>query len=151
MTAEREATIAELSAAFAPEDFGVSIDRGASALVRLVAVKEQIKHLTSEKEAIEQALRIELSNDPTPIVDGERGIVAVLKERKAPADFDLISRAAAPEAGLLIQAAAQGLLTVRTTQLRGMAGRSPAADAILGKYEMPSGVTVSLSVEETKR
>ena len=137
-----------MAVAIDPAEFGVD---GRTSLVptlaRVIAVKAQIKALKEELEKLEQPLKIELTNNPEPIVDGEHGIVAMFKERSTPADFDLIAMAQATEAGLLIQAAAQGRLTVRTTQLRGMKGRSAAADAIL-RYQMPGGVQQALIVEE---
>lgn len=120
----------------------------AGTLHRLVMLKAQAKEIATEVGTLEQALKVELTSDPAPIIDGEHRISAVLKERKAPAEFDLITFADAPDSGLLIQAARQGLLSVRTTQVRGLAGKSPAADALLNKYEMAGGVTYTLVVEE---
>lgn len=150
MTTEREATIAELSTAFAPEDFGISTDRGASALARLVVVKEQLKALTAEKDAIEQALKVELTNNPDPIVDGEHHIVAVLKERSKPASIDLVTMATIPQAQAhIVEAARAGVLSAALTPLRALKGTSAWADALL-HMEIPGGVNFVLEVSETK-
>jgi len=128
-------------------DFGIEDDRGASTISRLMEVKEFIKNLTAEKEALEQALRIELTNNPEPIIDGEHGLVATLKERRAPATIDLVTMATHPEhAAHIVEAARSGLLTASLTPLRAMKGKSAHADALLS-YEMPSGASYVLTLE----
>ena len=127
-------------------DFTVD-DRGASELSRLVELKALIKTLTEEKEAIEQRLKIELGNNPDPIFDGEHGLVATLKEKSKPPTFDLINMANS-HPSYIAELAKAGCLNVGITQVRGLKGKSAAADTLFSKYEMPSGVTYELRVEK---
>ena len=128
-------------------DFGIEDDRGASTISRLMEVKEFIKNLTAEKEALEQALRIELTNNPEPIIDGEHGLVATLKEKSKPAEFDLISMGSQEPASYFADLAKANALRVQVTQARGLKGKMPAADALFSKYEMPGGSTFELRLE----
>lgn len=136
-----------------PADFGIEDGRAKATdlLHRLVLVKEQLRELAAERELLEQAIRLELANDPTPLIDHERGIVAVLKERNKPASIDLGTLAKDdPRAGeYLADAARAGVLTASLTPLRALRGKSAWADALLGR-EMPNGVTYVLEVEETR-
>lgn len=133
-----------------PEDFGIETDRGASTLSRIIELDAYIKTLEAERTALKDALRMELTNNPDPVVDAEHGIVATLSERKKPASIDLITMAKHPEhEASIVEAARTGLLTAALTPLRAMKGKSPAADALLS-YEMPGGVDYILKIEETK-
>ncbi len=122
----------------------------AGALVRRQELKALIKGMQDEVDDLDALLRAALEADPTPIVDGERGLVATLVERRKPAEVDLISFAEKPEhEPLLARAARMGLLSVRLISLRSQAGKVDAADARL-RYEMPGGVTTVLTVEEAR-
>lgn len=122
-------------------------DRGASELSRYTELKEYIKNLTAEMDAIAQRLKVELNSNPDPIVDGEHGLVATLKERAGAPAFDLISMSQKDER-LLVEAARLGLLNVRTEAVRAQKGKAEAADVLLNKYAMPSGATYALIVEK---
>ena len=133
-----------------PEEFGVETDRGAASLSRIVELDALIKTLESERTALKDALRMELTANPDPIADLEHGIVATLTERRKPAAIDLITMAKHPEhEANIVEAARTGLLSAALTPLRAMKGKSPAADALLS-YEMPGGVDYILRIEEVK-
>ena len=90
-------------------------------------------------------------NDGTPIIDGERGLVATLKERNKPASIDLISMAKHPEMEEhIIEAARTGMLNASLTPLRAMKGKAAWADALLG-MEMPGGVNSVLTIQDTTK
>lgn len=117
---------------------------------RLHDLRDIIKGLKSEEEQVAAALKAALESDPEPIVDGEHGLVARLQERNKPAEVDLISFSKRPDGErLLREAAEQGLLSARVTQLKGLAGRSEAADALLS-VSAPGGVTSILVVEKVQ-
>ena len=131
-----------------PAEFGVDTDRGASLLARILVLKAQEKALAEERAALEQIVRMELTNNPDPIVDGERGIVATLVDRNKPASIDLISMAKHPELeGMIVEAARVGLLSVPLTPLRAMRGKSPAVDSLM-RFEIPGGITQVLEIKE---
>ena len=99
---------------------------------------------------LKDGVKMELSSDRTPIIDGERGIVATLRERKKPASIDLVSMSKnSGEEEHIIEAARTGVLNASLTPLRSLRGKSASVDAML-KYEMPSGVTEILVIEQTK-
>ena len=115
-----------------------------AALVQSLARRQDLKAIIrahqDELENIDAALKAALEADPTPIVDGERGLVATLVTRNKPGEVDLISFAERPEnEATLARAARMGLLSARLTALRAQAGKADAADALL-RYEMPGGV-----------
>lgn len=129
------------------EEFGVSADRGASTLRRLVMLRAQAKEIEAEVKEIEAALKMELTSDPDPIISD--GVVAVLRERRSAAEFDLITMSKhEDEHHLLVEAAREGLLTARVGAIRAQKGHSEAADVLLNKYEMPGASTFVLVVEE---
>jgi hypothetical protein len=120
------------------------------ALARRQDLKALIKGMQDELDNIDAMLRAALEADPTPIVDGERGLAATLVERNRPAEVDLISFAEKPEhEALLARAARMGLLRANLTALRGQKGKADAADALL-RFEMPGGVNRVLNVEQTR-
>ena len=134
-------------AEFGIEDFRAKADER---LHRIVQLDEQIKALQEEREMLKDAVKMELSSDHTPIIDGERGIVATLRERKKPASIDLVSMSKnSGEEEHIIEAARTGVLNASLTPLRSLRGKSASVDAML-KYEMPSGVTEILVIEQTK-
>ena len=107
--------------------------------------------MTEEREALRDAVKLELSSDGTPIIDGERGLVATLRERKKPASIDLISMAKHPEMEEhIIEAARTGMLNASLTPLRAMKGKAAWADALLG-MEMPGGVSSVLIIQDTTK
>jgi hypothetical protein len=119
------------------------------ALSRYSDLTAYIKAMEEEKADLAAMLKAALEEDPTPIVDGERGISAYLKERSKGAEFDLITFASKPENERHLVALAQyGCLSARVTQLRGLKGKSSAADALL-RFEMPGGVSHVLTVEQS--
>ena len=122
-------------------------DRGASDLSRYIELLGYIKDFTAEKDAIAQRLKVELNNNPDPIVDGENGLVATLKEKNKPPTFDLINMADS-HPSYIAELAAAGCLNVGITQARGLKGKSAAADTLFSWYEMPAGVTYELKVEK---
>jgi hypothetical protein len=120
------------------------------ALARRQDLKALIKGMQDELDNIDAMLRAALEADPTPIVDGERGLAATLVERNRPAEVDLISFAEKPEhEALLARAARMGLLRANLTALRGQKGKADAADALL-RFEMPGGVSRVLNVERAQ-
>ena len=135
-----------------PAEFGIEDFRAKAeeSLHRIVQLDDQIKALQEEREMLKDAVKMELSSDHTPIIDGERGIVATLRERKKPASIDLVSMSKnSGEEEHIIEAARTGVLNASLTPLRALRGRSAWADGLL-KYEMPSGVTEILVIEQTK-
>ena len=135
-----------------PAEFGIEDFRAKAeeSLHRILQLDEQIKALQEEREMLKDAVMMELSSDHTPIIDGERGIVATLRERKKPASIDLVSMSKnSGEEEHIIEAARTGVLNASLTPLRALRGRSAWADGLL-KYEMPSGVTEILVIEQTK-
>lgn len=122
----------------------------AGTLAHIRDLKDEIKAMEDELEILTGHLRTALEDDREPIVDGEHGLVATLIERSKGAEVDLISFAKRPDAErLLREAAEQGVLTARVTQLRGLAGRSEAADALLS-VAAPGGVSYVLQIQEAK-
>lgn len=154
MTTRAEAEQAFIDAAarpITPEEFGLP---GRAAIVeslhRILALKDQRKAIDDELAGLEQAVRLELASDPTPLVDGERRISAVLKERAKPASIDLATMAKhADQEQHIVEAARAGLLNASLTPLRAMKGKTAFADALLS-YEMPSGITETLVIEAAK-
>ena len=135
-----------------PAEFGIEDFRAKAeeSLHRILQLDEQIKALQEEREMLKDAVKMELSSDHTPIIDGERGIVATLRERKKPASIDLVSMSKnSGEEEHIIEAARTGVLNASLTPLRSLRGKSASVDAML-KYEMPSGVTEILVIEQTK-
>ena len=135
-----------------PAEFGIEDFRAKAeeSLHRILQLDEQIKALQEEREMLKDAVKMELSSDHTPIIDGERGIVATLRERKKPESIDLVSMSKnSGEEEHIIEAARTGVLNASLTPLRALRGRSAWADGLL-KYEMPSGVTEILVIEQTK-
>ena len=135
-----------------PAEFGIEDFRAKAeeSLHRILQLDEQIKALQEEREMLKDAVMMELSSDHTPIIDGERGIVATLRERKKPASIDLVSMSKnSGEEEHIIEAARTGVLNASLTPLRALRGRSAWADGLL-KYEMPSGITEILVIEQTK-
>jgi len=135
-----------------PAEFGIEDFRAKAeeSLHRIVQLDDQIKALQEEREMLKDAVKMELSSDRTPIIDGERGIVATLRERKKPASIDLVSMSKKTgEEEHIIEAARTGILNASLTPLRSLRGKSASADALL-KYEMPSGITEILVIEQTK-
>ena len=135
-----------------PAEFGIEDFRAKAeeSLHRILQLDEQIKALQEEREMLKDAVKMELSSDHTPIIDGARGIVATLRERKKPASIDLVSmRKNSGEEEHIIEAARTGVLNASLTPLRALRGRSAWAAGLL-KYEMPSGVTENLVIEQTK-
>jgi hypothetical protein len=119
------------------------------ALARRMDLKAYIKGMQEELDDIDAMLKAALEEDPTPIVDGERGISAYLKERSKGAEFDLLTFASKPENERHLVALAQyGCLSARVTQLRGLRGKSAAVDALLA-IEAPAGVSHILTVEQS--
>jgi hypothetical protein len=141
-----------MTAPIDPAEFGIEDFRAKAeeSLHRIVQLDEQIKALQEEREMLKDAVKMELSSDHTPIIDGERGIVATLRERRKPASIDLVSMSKKTgEEEHIIEAARTGILNASLTPLRALRGKSASADALL-KYEMPSGITEILVIEQTK-
>lgn len=123
---------------------------------QLVAMVQRIKELDDylaplqeERNTLRDALKAQLERDPEPIVDGEHGWVATLREKNKPVTVDLISFAGRDEhARYLVELAQSGALDARLTQLRGLKGKSAAADTLL-RYEMPGGTTAELRIERS--
>jgi hypothetical protein len=135
-----------------PAEFGIEDFRAKAedSLHRIVQLDDQIKALQEEREMLKDAVKMELSSDHTPIIDGERGIVATLRERRKPASIDLVSMSKKTgEEEHIIEAARTGVLNASLTPLRALRGKSASADALL-RYEMPSGITEILVIERTK-
>lgn len=128
------------------EDSRLSRVEAVAALQRIQALKGQKKAIDDELSDLEALVKSVLE-DGEPLVDGEHGLMATLVERRRPAEIDLISFAEKPDAArLLAEAATQGVLSARLTQLRGLAGKSEAADALL-RMEVPGGVNHVLTIE----
>ena len=141
-----------MTAPIDPAEFGIEDFRAKAeeSLHRIVQLDDQIKALQEEREMLKDAVKMELSSDHTPIIDGERGIVATLRERRKPASIDLVSMSKKMGAEKhIIEAARTGILNASLTPLRALRGKSASADALL-KYEMPSGITEILVIEQTK-
>ena len=141
-----------MTAPIDPAEFGIEDFRAKAedSLHRIVQLDEQIKALQEERELLKDGVKMELSSDRTPIIDGERGIVATLRERRKPASIDLVSMSKKTgEEEHIIEAARTGVLNASLTPLRALRGKSASADALL-KYEMPSGITEILVIERTK-
>jgi hypothetical protein len=135
-----------------PAEFGITDARAdvEESLHRIVLLDQQIKALSEEREVLRDAARLELTNDGTPIIDMERGIVATLREKRKPASIDLVSMAKRPDQEVhIVEAARSGVLNVSLTALRALKGKAEWADALL-KMEMPSGVTVELRIASTR-
>ena len=136
-----------------PAEFGITDWRSAAeeSLHRIVLLDEQIKAMTEEREALRDAVKLELSSDGTPIIDGERGLVATLRERRRNASIDLISMAKRPEMEAhIIESARAGMLNASLTPLRAMRGKVAWADALLS-MEMPGGITSTLTIQDTTK
>ena len=141
-----------MTAPIDPAEFGIENFRAKAeeSLYRILQLDEQIKALQEERELLKDGVKMELSSDRTPIIDGERGIVATIRERKRPASIDLPSMSKkAGEEEHIIEAARTGVLNASLTPLRALRGKSAWADALL-RYEMPSGITEILVIEQTK-
>lgn len=134
-----------------PDEFGVATDRGASTLSRIVELDGYIRAMEAERNTLREQLKNELGTDPTPIIDGEHGLVATLTERRKPASIDLgtLARDDDRAGEWLCEAARAGVLTATLTPLRALKGRNEWADRLLAR-EMPSGVDYVLRIEETK-
>ena len=142
-----------MTAPIDPAEFGIEDFRAKAeeSLYRILQLDEQIKALQEERELLKDGVKMELSSDRTPIIDGERGIVATLRERKKPASIDLVSmsKKTGEEHIHIIEAARTGILNASLTPLRALRHTSSWADGLL-KYEMPSGITEILVIEQTK-
>ena len=141
-----------MTAPIDPAEFGIEDFRAKAeeSLHRILQLDGQLKALQQERELLKDAVKMELASDHTPIIDGERGIVATIRERKRPASIALPSmRKKAGEEEHIIEAARTGVLNASLTPLRALRGKSSWADAML-RYEMPSGVTEILVIEQTK-
>ena len=131
-------------------DTPVSREEAVGMLGRIKELDGYIGEATEERDALKAAVRAVLEDDRDPLIDGEHGIVATLKDKNKPASVDVISFAKKPEhAALLVEAGAMGFLTVALTPLRAQKGKSAAADALL-RYEMPGGSTSELRIERVK-
>lgn len=118
----------------------------AGTLRHILMLKAQKKAIEEELSELEGQLKTALEEDSDPLRD-DLGNVAYLKPRSKPDEVDLITFADKPDAPrLLAEAAKQGVLTVRLTQLKGLAGKSDAADALL-RMKMPGGETHTLQIE----
>ena len=140
-----------MTAEIDPAEFGIVVDRGASTLARIRELDEYIKTMEAERSALKDALRMELTTNPEPIIDGERGLVATLVDRRKPAQIDLGTLAKDdPLAGeYLVEAARAGVLNATLTPLRALKGRSEWADKLLAR-EMPTGVDYILRIEKVE-
>ena len=119
-------------------------------LHRILMLRDQRTIIEAELRDLEGAVKEALLNDPTPLVDPERGIAATLKERKGPASIDVISLSRKAEnERYIIEAAQMGFLTAALTPLRAQKGKSAAADVLLSA-EMPGGVQQLLIIEKGK-
>jgi len=135
-----------------PMEFGITDPRAdvEESLHRIILLDQQIKALTDEREILRDAARMALNHDGTPIIDMERGIVAMFREKRKPASIDLVAMAKHPEQGVhIIEAARSGVLNASLTPLRALKGKAEWVDALL-KMEMPSGITVELRIESTR-
>ena len=116
-------------------------------LARILALKEQQKAITDELELLEGPVRQYLELGGQTLVDGERGIVASLKEVRAPGSIDLATLAHQPaHAEHIVEAARAGILTASLTPLRALKGRSEWVDALL-RAEMPGGIRTQLIIK----
>lgn len=130
------------------EEFGIDDDRGAALLHRILELDEYIRNATAERDALRESIKRELADNPEPVIDYERNITAVLKERRAPASIDLVTMATHPEHERhIIEAARAGVLNAALTPLRALKGKSAWSDAVLS-YEMPAGVTYLLEIKK---
>ena len=134
-----------------PGEFSIETDRGASTLKRIGEIKALIKALTEERALLEEQLKNERGgSNRDPIVDGEHGLVAFIRERKKPATIDLSSMAKHPDQEAhIIEAARAGVLSATLGALRPLKGKTAWADALL-KFEMSGGITETLVIEEVK-
>ena len=119
-------------------------------LARIEELNGYIGGLMDERDALKAAVRAVLEDDREPLIDGEHGLVATLRDKNKPATVDVISFARKPEnAQHLAYVAQSGLLNVALTAARALKGKSAAVDELL-RYEMPGGGTTELRIERTE-
>jgi alkylation response protein AidB-like acyl-CoA dehydrogenase len=116
-------------------------------LSRINDLTAYIKEMTEERDALKDQVKRVLEENPDPLVDGERGLVATLKPRRLPAVIDLITFSQKPEAAeVLAEAGRMGFLNALLTPLRAQKGKSAVADVLLN-YEMNGGESHVLTIE----
>lgn len=115
-------------------------------ILELAPLVEEHKRLWA---GVKEALLLQ-DNVLDPVVDGERGYVAHLKEKALPASIDTMTFADRPEnAAHIVKAAQLGWVTVSVSKVREYQNKNAAA-AALATALMPGGVTYELKIEETK-
>ena len=128
----------------------VTREEAVGMLARIEELNGYIGGLMDERDALKAAVRAVLEDDREPLIDGEHGLVATLRDKNKPATVDVISFARKPEnAQHLAYVAQSGLLNVALTAARALKGKSTAVDELL-RYEMPGGGTTELRIERTE-
>lgn len=128
----------------------VTREEAVGMLARIKDLDGYIGGLMDERDALKAAVRAVLEDDREPLIDGEHGLVATLRDKNKPATVDVISFARKPEnAQHLAYVAQSGLLNVALTAARALKGKSAAVDELL-RYEMPGGGTTELRIERTE-
>jgi Arc/MetJ family transcription regulator len=128
----------------------VTREEAVGMLARIEELNGYIGGLMDERDALKAAVRAVLEDDREPLIDGEHGLVATLRDKNKPATVDVISFARKPEnAQHLAYVAQSGLLNVALTAARALKGKSAAVDELL-RYEMPGGGTTELRIERTE-
>lgn len=119
-----------------------------SGVARFHSLKEQARAIESELTYLKEQFNTAWQEDSSPLVDHERGIMVVQRDKSKPAVIDLVTLAKDdPRAGeFLSEAARAGLLSVPLTAIRALKGKSEWADKMLAR-EMPGGVTTEIRVE----
>ena len=128
----------------------VTREEAVGMLARIEELNGYIGGLMDERDALKAAVRAVLEDDREPLIDGEHGLVATLRDKNKPATVDVISFARKPEnAQHLAYVAQSGLLNAALTAARALKGKSAAVDELL-RYEMPGGGTTELRIERTE-
>ena len=128
----------------------VTREEAVGMLARIKDLDGYIGDCMDERDALKAAVRAVLEDDREPLIDGEHGLVATLRDKNKPATVDVISFARKPEnAQHLAYVAQSGLLNVALTAARALKGKSTAVDELL-RYEMPGGGTTELRIERTE-
>ena len=125
-----------------------SLPRAAALKRNIAFLKGQIETEQGELDAIMQRLADALAENPEPIVDGERGIVATASVKKGRRSVDALSFAQNPEnAPHIVELMRRGDASIPVGGLK--AGRSAADDAAL-RFLMPATETAWAEIQEAK-
>ena len=126
-----------------------SLPRAAALKRNIAFLRSQIEAEQGELDAIMQRLADALAENPEPLVDGERGIVAVATVKRGRRSVDALSFAQRPEnAAHIVELMRRGDASIPVGGLK--AGRSAADDAAL-RYLLPASETPWCEISEAQK